>query len=366
MIYLGDGSYGVEAAAETYFGEPVSKLTVAQDAVIAAIIQAPSTYYLPQYRTNLETRWHYVLNGMVKIGDLTQAQADSMTFPKLLTDKPAYTPPGLSTGCSTTSTEPWASYLMTQVCSELTSPVSAGGEGVSQNQLDNGGLKVVTTISLPMEEEMYKAVNENIAQMPQTEANWSHRRSSLPSWALVGAELQDPKTGAILAEYPGRGQNMSPKKCKLYDCDDNTATLDPRAGRVVVQAVRAGDRRVAGHERPEQHPEHEPVHLRRAGRVTPMSYSEAIPAACTTSRARTLAARTQARDKVENDGGEVIGKPVGPKGRQPVGRPTCRTRSRSPRTPAFTDLAHRATTANIIQMASSSASTSMTIPTARA
>ena len=39
VIYLGDGSYGVEAAAETYFGEPVSKLTVAQDAVIAAIIQ---------------------------------------------------------------------------------------------------------------------------------------------------------------------------------------------------------------------------------------------------------------------------------------------------------------------------------------
>ena len=54
VIYLGDGSYGVEAAAETYFGEPVSKLTIAQDAVIAAIIQQPSTYYLPQYRTNLD------------------------------------------------------------------------------------------------------------------------------------------------------------------------------------------------------------------------------------------------------------------------------------------------------------------------
>ena len=57
VIYLGDGAYGVEAASETYFGEPVSKLTVAQDAVIAAIIQAPSTYYLPQYRANLKTRW---------------------------------------------------------------------------------------------------------------------------------------------------------------------------------------------------------------------------------------------------------------------------------------------------------------------
>ena len=34
---------------------------------------------------------------MVKIGDLTQAQANSMKFPKLLTDSPSYTPPGLST-----------------------------------------------------------------------------------------------------------------------------------------------------------------------------------------------------------------------------------------------------------------------------
>ncbi len=46
VIYLGDGSYGVEAAAETYFGEPVSKLTIAQDAVIAAIIQA-AVHLLP-------------------------------------------------------------------------------------------------------------------------------------------------------------------------------------------------------------------------------------------------------------------------------------------------------------------------------
>ena len=59
---------------------------------------------------------------MVTIGDLSQAQADSMKFPKLLTDSPSYSPPGLSSGCSTTSTEPWASYLMTQVCGELTGP----------------------------------------------------------------------------------------------------------------------------------------------------------------------------------------------------------------------------------------------------
>ena len=47
--------------------------------------------------------------------------------------------------------------------------------------------------------------------------------TSLPSWALVGAELQDPKTGEIIAEYPGKGQNLSAKACEAADCDVNTA-----------------------------------------------------------------------------------------------------------------------------------------------
>ena len=225
VIYLGDGAYGVEAASETYFGEPVSKLTIAQDAVIAAIIQAPSTYYLPQYRTNLKARWHYVLNGMVKIGDLSQAQANSMKFPKLLTDSPSYTPPGLSTGCSTTSTEPWASYLMTQVCGELTTPVEPGrrrrvaerarqrrDEGHHHDQPADGRRDVQGG----EREHRPDAAGRGRVRPPEV---------GLPSWALIGAELQDPKTGAILAEYPGRGQNMSAAKCKIYDCNDNTATV---------------------------------------------------------------------------------------------------------------------------------------------
>ena len=56
-IYFGDGAYGVQAAAETYFNKPVWDLTVAQDAIIAAVIQQPSTYLLPQYRSDLVARW---------------------------------------------------------------------------------------------------------------------------------------------------------------------------------------------------------------------------------------------------------------------------------------------------------------------
>ncbi len=347
VIYLGDGSYGVEAAAETYFGEPVSKLTIAQDAVIAAIIQQPSTYYLKQYRPNLINRWNYVLGGMVKIGDLSQAQANFMKFPKLLTDSPSYQPPGLSQGCSTQSTEPWASYLMTQVCGELTTPVADGGDGVSTNELDNGGLKVITTVSLPMEKEMYKAVDENIAKMPQTERDYGLSEIGLPSWALIGAELQDPKTGAILAMYPGRGQNYSKKKCTLYDCDQNTTLTREQVGSsfkpyVLSTAVQEG-----------MDVQNSILKSSPYICVAPdgsPSYSQAISAAVYSEPGQNTGCKDTQAIKVENDGGEAIGTPVGPKGDN-LWKTTVQNALAQSSNTAFTDLAHRATTTSIIQMA---------------
>ncbi len=200
MIYLGTGAYGVGAAAQTYFHEPVGKLTVAQAAVIAAIIQAPTAYPQPQYRPQLTARWHYVLDGMVKMGDLTQAQADSMTFPAM------YDTPEQSFGSS-----PWDPYVMNVVQNEL-----EGIDHLTLQQLDTGGYKIVTTISRPMEAAMYKAVDENMTLIHQ-------QGYVLPPYAMIGAELQNPANGAIVAMYPGRTQNMPPKQCQLYDCDLNTA-----------------------------------------------------------------------------------------------------------------------------------------------
>ena len=99
---------------------------------------------------------------------------------------------------------------------------------MSTNELDNGGLKVITTVSLPMEKEMYKAVDENIAKI-KNERGLRPPEIGLPSWALIGAELQDPNTGAILALYPGRGQKFE-EKCTLYDCDQNTTSPASRSG----------------------------------------------------------------------------------------------------------------------------------------
>jgi membrane peptidoglycan carboxypeptidase len=202
----------VAAAAQTYFGVPVSKLTIAQDAVIAAIIQQPANYPSLQYRPELEYRWrNSVLDGLVTMGDLTPAQAAAMKFPKLLTDSPNYSIDqqyGIANPSDT-----WAPYVMNVVARELQDDEN----NYTEAQLETGGYKIVTSISRPMEQELYKAVDSNLAQM-------ASQGGALPSYALVGAELQNPNNGQIIAMYPGIGQvGVSAKECALKDCQLNTA-----------------------------------------------------------------------------------------------------------------------------------------------
>ncbi len=76
-IYFGNGAYGVEVASQTYFDKPASKLNYAQSALLATIINSP-TYYDPYAEgaaDRIGPRFRYVLDGMVKDGAITSAQA---------------------------------------------------------------------------------------------------------------------------------------------------------------------------------------------------------------------------------------------------------------------------------------------------
>jgi membrane peptidoglycan carboxypeptidase len=219
-IFLGDNSYGVEAAAQTYFGEPVSKLTIAQDALLAGLPQQPSTYPLLQFKSSLKLRWQYVMSQLVKDGYITQAQANAQKFPTLLT----YADPArgeMASNINVADSNPWDPYVLSDVENELTGPVSVGGDDVPAARLNTGGLKIVTNLSLPMEKEIYNAVDTVLS--PSNLRQNGSQLSSLPSWALTGAEVQNPQTGAIVAIYPGKGQNQSESACAADDCDDDIA-----------------------------------------------------------------------------------------------------------------------------------------------
>ena len=75
QIYLGNGAYGVEAAAETYFGKPARSLTLAECALLAGLPQAPSRYSPYENPQRARERQLYVLNRMVEIGYITNEEA---------------------------------------------------------------------------------------------------------------------------------------------------------------------------------------------------------------------------------------------------------------------------------------------------
>ena len=75
QIYLGHGAYGVEAAAENYFGKTVKDLNMAECAILAGLPQAPSKYSPFKYPERAKQRQIYTLNRMVDEGFISNIQA---------------------------------------------------------------------------------------------------------------------------------------------------------------------------------------------------------------------------------------------------------------------------------------------------
>src|SRR5439155_6260761 len=76
-IYYGSLSYGVDAAANTYFGKRVRDLTLAQSAMLAGLPQLPGDYDPNRNFELARARQKIVLNLMVKDGFITQKEADT-------------------------------------------------------------------------------------------------------------------------------------------------------------------------------------------------------------------------------------------------------------------------------------------------
>jgi len=70
-IYLGEGAYGVEAAARTYFGKKASQLTLGEIALLAGLPQSPSNYSPLRQPEAARARQRYVLNRMAEDGLVT-------------------------------------------------------------------------------------------------------------------------------------------------------------------------------------------------------------------------------------------------------------------------------------------------------
>nr|WP_069161337.1 transglycosylase domain-containing protein [Nocardia altamirensis] len=174
-IYFGRGSYGIDAAAKAYFGKPVSDLTIAEGAVLAATIQQPSGLDPEKNPTGAKTRWNYVLDGMVAGGDLPAAERAAQQFPTVV--------PIAQTQDKAMDSGP-EGLIKNQVLAELSSAA-----GISEQQLNTLGLSITTTIDMKAQRAAVDAARKKMQGEPD------QLRTAVVS--------VDPKTGAVRAYYGG-------------------------------------------------------------------------------------------------------------------------------------------------------------------
>jgi len=77
-IYLGNGAYGIEAAAESYFNKRVEQLNLSETALLAGLVKAPSRYSPVNNLPRARERQNYVLTRMTELGFISQQQKEKI------------------------------------------------------------------------------------------------------------------------------------------------------------------------------------------------------------------------------------------------------------------------------------------------
>ncbi len=175
IIYFGRGAYGIAAASKAYFDKPVEQLTVADGALLAALIQQPSALDPAINPDGATKRWNWVLDGMVDIGALSSTDRAAQVFP------PTVPPDQAQNQNQTTGPN---GLIERQVQKELLDLFD-----INEQTLNTEGLQVTTTIDPKAQAAAENAVSETLdGQDPDMRA------------AVVSI---DPRTGGVKAYFGG-------------------------------------------------------------------------------------------------------------------------------------------------------------------
>jgi membrane peptidoglycan carboxypeptidase len=205
-VPFGRGSYGIEAAAQAYFGKTVrrdapaaNQLTTAEAMVLCAMVKQPEANpddpegqpgydprRSPKALQNSIDRWNYIRDGMVKLHYLSAAEAANLAYPD--TVKPI-DPTARQSGLDQPT-----GVVVNHVLSELrqTEPF----KGKPADYVRNGGFKIVTTIDKRVQDAAEAAADIRRDTAPEAV------RGQPKNWqaALVAVE---PGTGRVLGYYGG-------------------------------------------------------------------------------------------------------------------------------------------------------------------
>jgi penicillin-binding protein 1A len=196
-IYFGHGAYGVEAAAQAYWGIHASELNMIRSATLAGLISSPSLFDPIDHPIDAEIRRNYVLDRMAALGTISPERAASLKLQDVRThpsDGSLSFPPKLGYFLDYTKRALIAKY--------------------DEAQVFGGGLKVITGL----DPRMQAAAEEAVAARLDTPGD--------PEAAVVAI---DPATGEVRAMYGGRNWGKS---------QVNLATGDGGTGRQAGSAFK--------------------------------------------------------------------------------------------------------------------------------
>ena len=181
-VYFGNGLYGAEAAALGYFGTHASALGIAEAALLAGLVKAPSSYAPTSDLDRALARRAVVLSQMREMGviddaELKQAKASKVVLNDALRKE-----------------EPYGRFFKEYVRREL---ITRFGE----ERVYEGGLKVYTTIDI----DMQRAADADVQQVLEAlEKRRSARaRNSNPAKLQAALIALDPRTGEVRAIVGG-------------------------------------------------------------------------------------------------------------------------------------------------------------------
>ncbi len=176
-INYGNGAYGAEAAAETYFQVHANDLTWAQASFLAGLPQAPSDYDVfgtPDQLEAAKERWRQVLDGVVAVGDLSASSADAAFGSDLIANMIA------ARKRLPVQHNPLTAHFVDYVERYITSRYG-------EQALYEGGLRITTTLDLTTQRAADKWV-----------------KSGVRTYAVRGVN-----TGAMLVMNPNDGEILA-------------------------------------------------------------------------------------------------------------------------------------------------------------
>lgn len=177
-VYFGEGSYGVQAAAERYFNKKIDDITVVEAAFLAGMIRNPVGYDPQRFKDRSRQRRAIVLERMVKVGMITKAEQTSYRISPMPRPADRFSLP--------------ESYFIEEVKQQLLDDRRLGATRAERyTAVFNGGLRIKTTFDPDIQAQAEAAVRD---VLPAYEKEFTAALVSL-----------DVATGAVKAMVGGRG-----------------------------------------------------------------------------------------------------------------------------------------------------------------